>query len=346
MIDLYRAPLTATQVKDKACELGAHLVGIADGKAMDAHPPDPDDPRRPVDISDYDADRVIVLAKRINVGTTRLTRWDERHKYYNDELTITALEEAALSLSLWLEDHGYPALIVPPTHVDPWRYQGDPSEHQEPLLSIDHAAVEAGLGTLGLNGQLLTPEYGPRVKMIAVLTSAAVEPDVRHGDALCAGPSCGRCLRACPGDVIGHWDRDWQACDEYRSPHGFKQLTDFLSDVVDTQEPAEQKAMLRSKESFYLWQSVLRGAGVVTGCRRCQDVCPVGADYAGLKDALDDIDEETPIKLARLVEMAESEAAGERPDSFKSGERWIGHYSPSAGGPPADGPPEDGGTSS
>ena len=30
-------------------------------------------------------------------------RWDERHKYYNDELTITALEEIALELVLWLE---------------------------------------------------------------------------------------------------------------------------------------------------------------------------------------------------------------------------------------------------
>ena len=61
----------------------------------------------------------------------------------------------------WLEDAGYPALIVPPTHVDPWRYDGDPDKHQRTLLSLPHAAVEAGLGTLGLNQQILTREFGP-----------------------------------------------------------------------------------------------------------------------------------------------------------------------------------------
>jgi epoxyqueuosine reductase len=54
----------------------------------------------------------------------------------------------------WLEDAGYPALIVPPTHVDPWRYDGEPKAHQKTLISLTHAAVEAGLGPLGLNLQL------------------------------------------------------------------------------------------------------------------------------------------------------------------------------------------------
>lgn len=326
MIDVYRAPLTADAVKAKAKALGADLVGIADGGAMNAHPPDPDDPRRPNDLSDHDADRVIVMAKRLNLGTTRLVRWDERHKYYNDELTLTALEEAALELVLWLEDQGYPALIVPPTHVDPWRYQGDPSVHQQPLLSMDHAAVEAGLGTLGLNLQLLTPEFGPRVMLIAVLCSLDVEPDGRREQALCLGPSCGRCLSTCPGDAVRHWGRDWPACDVHRSPHGFKQLTDFLSGVIDTADPAEQKRMLRSENSFYLWQSILRGAGVVTGCRRCQDVCPVGADYRQLEDALDAIPEDSAQKRASLDAMTAREAGGERPPGLTAQARWVGRY--------------------
>ena len=96
MIDIHRTPLDAQSVKTKAIELGADLVGIADGASLDAHPPDPDDPRRPVDITEFDGDRVIVLAKRLNRAATRLGAWDERHKYYNDELTLTSLEETAL----------------------------------------------------------------------------------------------------------------------------------------------------------------------------------------------------------------------------------------------------------
>ena len=325
MVAVYQTPLDGAQIKAKAKALGIDLVGIADGRVMDTHPPDPDQPRRPSDITDYDADRVIVLAKRFNSGTTRLRAWDERHKYYNDELTITALEEAALELVLWLEDNGYPALIVPPTHVDPWRYDGDPSKHLSPLLSLDHAAVEAGLGTLGLNRQLLTPEFGPRVMLSAVLSSVPVEPDQRIETALCLGPQCGRCLTACPGDVVDHWQRDWAACDTYRAPYGFNKLTEFLGRMIDETDPAGQKAMLRSEDSFNLWQSILRGAGAVTGCRRCQDVCPIGADYeAMLKDALDEIPEKTPAKQARLEAMIEAEADGRLPAAYNSQARWIG----------------------
>jgi epoxyqueuosine reductase QueG len=227
----------------------------------------------------------------------------------------------SLELVYWLEDAGYPALIVPPTHVDPWRYDGDPKKHQRTLISLPHAAVEAGLGTLGLNLQLLTKEFGPRVLLTAVLCSVDVECDRPIGEALCLGPECGRCLKACPGDVIGQWERDWEACDTYRSPHGFKQLSDYLGRVIDAPDAKQKKAMLRSEDSFNLWQSILRGAGVITGCRRCADVCPVGADYEPmLKDALDAIPESTPQKEARAAQMA----AAEPSPAYQRQIRWIG----------------------
>src|SRR5207244_9268406 len=225
--NVFKQPLTARQIKDKALELGADLVGIADGAALNQNPPDPANPRRPIDITEHDGGRVIVLATRLQAGTSRILPWNDRNKYYNDELSLTFLEEVSLELVYWLEDAGYPAIIVPPTHVDPWRYDGDPKKHQRTLLSLPHAAVEAGLGTLGLNQQLLTPQFGPRVVLTAVLCSVDVECDKPMSEALCLGPECGRCLKACPGDVIRHWDRDWEACDRYRSPHGFAQLSEY-----------------------------------------------------------------------------------------------------------------------
>jgi epoxyqueuosine reductase QueG len=171
---------------------------------------------------------------------------------------------------------------------------------------------------------LLTPEFGPRVLLTLVLTSADVAPDRPLEHALCAGPSCGRCLCACPGDVIGHWERDWPACDRYRSPHGFQQVSEFLGAILESDDIEEQKRMVRSETSFNIWQSTLRGAGVMTGCRRCQDVCPVGADYALLEDALDTIPETTDAKRARLAAMEAAEAAGDYPESYRSQQRWIG----------------------
>ena len=302
----HKQSLSASDVKNKAVSLGADLVGIADGAAIDAS-----------HITELDAGRVIVLAKRLNEGVARIRRWDDRHKYYNDELALTHLEETSLEMVYWLEDNGYPALIVPPTHVDPSKYENDPEAHLAPLLSLPHAAVEAGLGTLGLNLQLLTPQFGPRVILAAVLCSVDVECDRPMAEALCLGPSCGRCLKTCPGDAVQHWGRDWEACDRHRSPHGFAQLTGHLERIIQEGDAKKRKDLLRSEDSFNLWQSILRGAGVVTGCRRCADVCPVGADYAAmLADALEEIPENTPAKEARLAQMR-----GDPPADLK---RFVG----------------------
>ena len=50
MVAIVKIPLTAAKIKARAKELGADLVGIADGAALEANPPDPADPRRPSDI--------------------------------------------------------------------------------------------------------------------------------------------------------------------------------------------------------------------------------------------------------------------------------------------------------
>jgi epoxyqueuosine reductase QueG len=331
MVAIFKNKLTATEVKKKARELGADLVGIADGAALEENPPDRQHPRRPSDITDLDGGRVIVLVKRLNLGVARIAAWNDRHKYYNDELALTRLEEASLELVYWLEDNGYPAIIVPPTHVDPWSYSGDPDRHLPALLSLPHAAVEAGLGTLGLNLQLLTAEYGPRVVLSGVLCSVDVECDRKMERALCLGPSCARCLKVCPADAVEHWARDWEACDRFRSPHGFAQLTEHVGRIIAEPDPDQQKELLRSEDSFNLWQSILRGAGVITGCRRCADVCPVGADYAAmLQDALEHIPESTPAKEARAAAMVEEERAGGLPETYSAQARWIGEVPPAA----------------
>jgi Fe-S oxidoreductase len=96
---------------------------------------------------------------------------------------------------------------------------------------------------------------------------------------------------------------------------------------MDEPDLQRKKELLRSEASFNLWQSILRGAGVITGCRRCADVCPVGDDYAALlADALEHIPENTPQKEARLAAMVAAEAAGPVPAQVRE-LRWIGRKS-------------------
>jgi len=319
--------LTAEAVKARARELGADLVGIARGETLNRHPPDPRRPQTPERITLEDSRSVIVLARRILTGLSRLKGSDDRHKQYSTELILADLEEISLKLVYFLEDHGYPAITVPPMHFDPPSY--DPGGDSRGPLSLPHAAVEAGLGTLGLNLMLLTPEFGPRVLLAGVLTSAPLEPDRPLAAPLCLGEACGRCLLACPGDAILQWALDKARCAPHASPYGFTYLTRHLEQVVKAETAEEQLALLKSKESFMVWQSILRGVGVYSGCTRCVDVCPVGKDYEEIRDIQEEIPERTPEKETRLAELARRAEAGDRGPHWAHSARWIQGPGPS-----------------
>ena len=62
------------------------------------------------------------------------------------------------------------------------------------------AAKYAGLGTIGLSNCLLTPEFGPRVRLVSVFTSAVIEPDPMIEKDLCI--KCEACAKCCPVDAI------------------------------------------------------------------------------------------------------------------------------------------------
>lgn len=87
-----------------------------------------------------------------------------------------------------------------------------------PKVPFSHlmAAKYAGLGTIGVNNCLLTPEFGPRVRFVSVFTSAEIEPDSMLGNELCI--KCGVCESCCPVNAINMQDDrmigdfDYAAC--------------------------------------------------------------------------------------------------------------------------------------
>src|SRR5207247_8244373 len=208
-------------------------------------PPDPARPQTPTRITPDDSKSVIVLGRRLLTGINRLRGHDDRHKQYSTELVLTDLEEIELKLVYFLEDAGFPSITVPPVHFDPRHY--DRAGDTRGPLSLPHAAVEAGLGTLGLNLMLLTPEYGPRVLLGAVLTSAELEPDTPLAEPLCLGESCGRCLLPCPGDAIRQWKLVKERCSPYASPYGFEYLMGHVERLV-VAPPEERGDLLKSRE--------------------------------------------------------------------------------------------------
>ena len=69
-------------------------------------------------------------------------------------------------------------------------------------------AMQAGLGELGRNGLLITPRFGPRVRISKVLTELPIIPDspIEFGvTEFCL--SCEICTDKCPGQAILHGER-------------------------------------------------------------------------------------------------------------------------------------------
>ncbi|MDD5603026.1 MAG: hypothetical protein PHG48_02945 [Eubacteriales bacterium] len=106
------------------------------------------------------------------------------------------LERIGFHVARLLEDNGYKAIPIPQTAI--WRYR----EYEDldivfsPDMSHIHAAAAAGLGEIGYNGLLLTPEYGARQRLMTIITEADLEQDPLYtGPVLC--DRCMECVRVC-----------------------------------------------------------------------------------------------------------------------------------------------------
>lgn len=117
-----------------------------------------------------------------------------------------ALDRVALELTNRLQNWGYNALPIPASQIVDW-------QNQRGHLSHKRVAISSGLGWLGRNNLLVTPDYGAQVRLVTVLTDLPME----QGAPLkqdCG--TCERCISACPANAIKERpeDFDHQACFE------------------------------------------------------------------------------------------------------------------------------------
>ena len=314
--------ITAETVKQRARALGTDLVGIADAAILNAFPPDPLWPQTPERISPY-VKSVIVLVQHIPVGAFRCK--SNVPVQYIDMLVLRKMDKVAFRLAEELEAAGHPAFVVPAQETE-WSLK----RASYGRLSTRHLGVEAGLGTLGLEVNILTPEYGPRLYLTGVLTELELQADRPMTEQVCIGESCSRCLHSCPGDAVLHFGIDKRGCAEYAQEFGFAQILKFLGSALDAQAEGassqELIAMARSRDFFGFWQGLLRVVGSFGDCPRCLAVCPVGNDYhAHLAESQKIIPEKTPEKVALAKEMQAARRRGEAGDGLNDWNiRWVG----------------------
>ena len=165
-------------------------------------------------------------------------------------------------------------------------------------LSTRHLGIEAGLGTFGLEVNILSPEFGPRLYLTGILTEIELEADTPMTEQVCIGESCARCLHSCPTDAVLHFGIDKRNCAVEAQEFGYMTATEFFRKYVGA-SAEEKKEMIKARDLFGFWQGLLRVVGSFGDCPRCLAVCPVGNDYhAYLAEPQKVIPEKTPEKVS------------------------------------------------
>lgn len=313
--------ITAEEVKERAREFGADIVGIGSMDSFEGAPKNYD-PRYIMP----KAKSIIGLGFRIHRG---LLRGIEEGTYWggypsmgyaniNDVYAPVVIRRVA---SL-LEDEGYESC---PYHNGSVRFginEGTPVEEGKPspdvFIHFRIAGVICGLGEIGYSNLFICPEFGPAVRLAFVLTEAELKPDPMFAGKLC--DRCMSCVRGCPAGAIpkdkelkatvNGKEMSWAALDEYKcsvvfqtgtretSPFISEDVAKVVDEVVKGGSPEHVRGMMNYKKGGEIWEYLrdnvpyikagwesFHHPGAICGGRGCMRACLDHLDKKGVLKA-------------------------------------------------------------
>jgi len=109
------------------------------------------------------------------------------------------LDELGLKITNFIQSRGWEALPIPASQLVDW-------EKQLAHVSHKHVAQKAGLGWIGRNNLLVSPQFGSRQRLVTVLTNMPLKAD----EPLPWGcGECRACLSSCPSKSIKEKPEDF-----------------------------------------------------------------------------------------------------------------------------------------
>jgi len=246
---LIRRGLTKEEIVQQARKLGAELVGFAPVSRWENYG-DVGQEFYPQHVWPL-TKTVIALAipSLLPIVETKIS-----HLYksqYNN--TNSLLDEVAYRLAAFLNRNGHAAINICRDGYGVGVLQ------EKPVAAFSHvwAGYYAGLGTIGWNHTLITREFGPRHRLVSVLTALELEGDPMVKGELCN--KCKLCEKACP-------------------------TQSFSGEKSDKYSDMDKFACMSRRKLF---------TGAFNHCGCCLKICPVGDDRKlynslGVKKYFDD----------------------------------------------------------
>lgn len=184
--------MTSYEIKSLALALGAEVCGIAPVERFDGSPAG----FNPKDVYSK-CKSVVVFLKRIPHSTIEA---ESPIPYsHTAQQLYMSLDRIGTELCVLLEKEGIGAVPVP-TDV-PYMYWNEAEKKGMGIISLRHAAVNAGLGRLGRNTLLMNDKLGNMCYIGAILTNATLDPDPNATTPVCPA-GCSLCMEACPVDAL------------------------------------------------------------------------------------------------------------------------------------------------
>ncbi len=279
------------RIVEEARSLGASIVGVADVEALKASPSHRISPRigmglevrwrdAPDDVVPVEVDWPADAVSAVVIGVSHPGDQPELD-WYDGKGTPgnRALIRIAKELSVWLERD-----FAMTTHRPPYFIESGG-------VFMKDAAVLAGLGSVGRNNLVITPEYGPRIRWRVLLLDHAAQatgPVEYHPCDGCDAP----CRRACPVGAFDETAYDVTALGQSRLPGtdgAYDRITCNTKMARDVEDAAgalatneqDRKDLASTMNVFEEAVMTLPPAGGeasygVKYCRRCELSCPVG----------------------------------------------------------------------
>lgn len=192
-------------IKEIFYQLGAEMCGIANVNSFVNAPSG----FKPTDIYE-DCKSVIVFAKAIPKGLAQVSPRIIYHHF--NGISSDELDRIAYSAANRIEQ-SFNANAVPIPSDGPYEYWDSDIMEGRGIISMKHAAVLAGIGTLGKSTMLLNKKYGNMLNIGAVLTDLNLPSDPPAEDICNKG--CRICIDNCPVQAINENGVNQKFCRSY-----------------------------------------------------------------------------------------------------------------------------------